>query len=476
MSNYPVNPDMIKYSREDTTDTTVTLTPKKPEGPVRIEIPSSHSDRRETVFHGPSSEIRNLPGHSFLEGAVRDREQTGRSAVFKLSHDIYGNRRPDGFFDVFRYFRQVMTNQALWNTDNWKDLSSQELDHIHNPHVEAYRADPISSLSITFRAASIIFILFSIIWVINPTDIIHLIPLVLEKMEYDYVSVYYRLYFNNFIEHATLYEGEGVGISIFDIPSLRVSSMLSGQSLFHTIPQTIVDSMQGLLQETHTGIYRFTSTYFPQIFTASVHPFYAYLAELDTYSLYSVFRQLVYIQDDDADPTRYQRWALVFDFVNMDSPSYLHHHMVERPRFLGTPVYLNADTMCDDMYAHQIHLNEFCERRVAEEFAAAETDAERLAWFYSAAYDLFISFSIYQPEQTGYLSTVPHYIFSVLPQFFLFTSYYWLMFYTALTVHAVHGVSHTFMDQAIGTDEIRTRAPLWVFLERFLVLVIVGIL
>jgi hypothetical protein len=222
MSNYPINADMVKYFREDTTDTTVTLTPKKPDGPVRIELPSSHEDMRETVFHGPSSEIRKLPGYSFLEEAVRDREQTERSAVFDLNYDVYGNRRPDGLLDSFRYIRQVWTNQVLWNEDNWKNLSAQEVSHIHNPHVEAYRADPISSLSITFRASSIIFILASILWVVNPTDVIHLLPLVVEKAESDVVSVYYRLYyFTDLIEdYSTVLQAEYYWFDFFKLNSL----------------------------------------------------------------------------------------------------------------------------------------------------------------------------------------------------------------------------------------------------------------
>ena len=40
MSGYPVNEDMTKYFREDTNDTTVTLTPKKEEEEGKVSVRS----------------------------------------------------------------------------------------------------------------------------------------------------------------------------------------------------------------------------------------------------------------------------------------------------------------------------------------------------------------------------------------------------------------------------------------------------
>ena len=455
MSNYPVNPDMIKYFREDPTGATVTLTSKKTEDTVRIEIPSSHKDMRETVFHGPSSEIRNLPGYSFLDQAAVDREQTHRSGVPNLNYDIYGNRRPEGFFDTFRYFQQVMTSQKLWNTDNWKHLRSQELSHIHNPHVETYKADPISSLSITFRAASIIFIIFSIIWAVNPSDVFHAIPFVVEKAESDVVSVYYRLFYNGFFieDYATVLEAEKKWFNFFKLDSFLVTFKELRVLQF---PQTY-DEVEGLDS--------FKEEFMP--------------------NKASLFEKLIGIQDTSNFYFELRKCSIPLRGNVAHEADYLTARLED---FYFPELTFGKNT---GEYRHPefpYHTNTFYCRKCTDyvnwldKQGIKTSPGEPMLNSYPCVFDnrsINFSFESYKAYEIP-VYPQPNFIYQqllpFLASFFLTTEYYWLIFFAALTVHAVHGVSHTFMDQSIGTEDIRTRASLWLFLERVFVLIILGIL
>jgi hypothetical protein len=329
MSTYPNNEDMLKYFREDTNDTTVTLSPKKEEGPLRVEFPSLHGDCRSTIFHGPSSEIRNLPGYSFLEAAVRERESEKRSAVFDLNYDIYGNKRPEGFFDYYRYFKQIKADQILWNASGWRGLDRQTVAHIHNPHVDSYRADPISSLSITFRASSIIFISIAALFIINPTDSF----------------------------------------------GLLYSSLRTGDVLLNSCKPYLDNS------------------------------FFLFAFNLLD-AVYSCLDQGTI-------------------FTERETNFFIHQNTVSTGFFEVAVVAISKGVFW------------FTE--------GLSSSLNQLPFF-----PLFFNFS--------------------------FSEFLALVLISLISVHSIHGFSHIFMDQSIGTNDIRTRSVLWRFLERFFVLLVLGIL
>lgn len=457
MSNYPINEDMNKYFREDTTDTTVTLTPKKEEGPLRIEIPSSHKDQRVTFFHGPSSEIRNLPGYSFLDQAARDRELSENSAVFNLDYDIYGNRRPEGFLDYFRYFKQVLNEQTLWNAHGWRGMDRQRLSHIHNPHVETYRADPISSLSITFRASSIIFLTISAFWIINPTDSFGFFNSILAVPGVFIEPLTQVLHFNSL--DSVLY--------VF----WRAHSFLENSTIFFSDSYTpfVVDPKNNtVLAVSQILPYFYIARFLPTIssyitealdFSTSIYTNFAITSRLSKFShVYKNIVEKLFIfpenTPDFSSPGyrgsmstftwKYNWWILkraVFHFPTMKIDQWFSITKKEQFGYMSQKPWAHPSRHKTwiDFYAHSV-----------------QGQGSRIVSFDTFT-SIFLLFSF--SSTSSYLVWVG-----------------WLVLVALLTVHATHGISHNFMDQSIGTDDIRTQAPFWRFLERFFFLVVFGIL
>lgn len=456
MSGYPVNEDMTKYFREDTNDTTVTLTPKKEEGPLRVEIPSSHKDERATVFHGPSSEIRNLPGHSFLDEAVRIRELQENGAIFNLNYDIYGNRRPEGFLDYFRYFKQVLNEQTLWNASGWRGMDRQKLSHIHNPHVETYRADAISSLSITFRASSIIFLTISAFWIINPTDSFTLFYSVLSG-------------FGFFIQRSTQILDFNLLDSIFYF-FWKLHDFLDKNTLsvFGFFTPFSFKSGDMVFSSTQVTPYFYSTRFLPDFssyitdaldFSTSMYTNFAINSRLSKFShVYKNIVQKVFVFPEDT--------------ADFSSPNYRGGLSTFTWRYTWALRRLVV------FHFPSMKLDQWFSITKKEQFGYMS----QKPWHHSSRHKTWIDF--YAHSVQGPVSRIVSHD-TLTSVFLIFTlssaSTYlvwtvWTVLVALLTVHATHGISHNFMDQSIGTDDIRTQAPFWTFLERFFLLVVFGLL
>lgn len=575
MSNYPQNEDMNRFAREDTNDTSVTLSPKVEEVPLRVEFPSTHVDSRETVFHGLSKEIRSLPGNTFLDRYQKERELTGKSAVFDLDYDIYENRRPEGILDIPRYIRDVLNSQSDWNADNWSRLGRQHMQHVHNPHVDIYRADPLSSLSITFRASVIMFIMFSILWMTNPADGFeavgtfytmfarkmlgtfavlqswamrhahffneslsvenyHFLHLLVNSTFLDLVespvsalgvlghsqpySIVYKLYQDfalgktvrdNYSYIRTMYihspdEDIYKSTSRFKnrkrIPLNRlmfVDSFRKGFSTKHALARRWGIRLNSLKRRIY---FRFSES-FDMFWTAKQHRFpkiYHFYMRCVNYRRRMYTRKLKFFVKSfhEVIGTKYNgQLNLGFEryvFLRFNTggasrwwaaQAYVTRRFIYEDRMWGIrrSIYDFDTVEEEDRYLSPSDMDTAQRHYFGNTTNEDYPDHVEYAVSHMSLYRLLLSLFKYEALPSVLpLNDLMHgsaadnvgKVFGLVAR----AQFVWLIPVVLITVHAVHGIAHMFMDQAIGTDDVRTRASVWSNLERMLMLLVLGIL